>query len=93
MKKDKKNEYEKEILDSFNNGEWESVQNLKSELKKHSVYAKNTMKKDKRVNIRISFQDLEGVQLKAMEEGMPYQTLLTSIIHKYITGRYIEKGR
>ena len=48
--------------------------------------AKDTVRKDKRIYIRISNRDLKAIQLKAAEEGLPYQTLVSSIIHKYITG-------
>ena len=49
-------------------------------------YAKNTLKKDQRIGIRISKQDLIGIQSKAVDEGIPYQTLVTSLVHKYVTG-------
>ena len=68
---------ENEILESFERGEWTSVSNLKSEIKKHHAYARNTLKKDKRVNIRISSKDLEEIQAMAIEDGIPYQTLIS----------------
>lgn len=52
--------------------------------------AKETLKKNKRINIRVSERDLEGVQKKAIEEGLPYQTLIASVIHKYVSGRLVE---
>ena len=54
-------------------------------------YARTTFKKDRRVNIRISRKDLEALQKRALEEGIPYQTLLASILHKYAAGRLVEK--
>jgi len=82
---------EKEILDSFERGEWKSISNVKAEIKKHQTYARNTLKKDKRVNIRISSKDLEEIQAIAIEDGVPYQTLISSILHRYVTGRLIDK--
>jgi predicted DNA binding CopG/RHH family protein len=53
--------------------------------------ATSTLNKDQRMNIRITKNDLEGIKIKAVEEGIPYQTLVASIIHKYVTGRLMEK--
>lgn len=84
---------EQEILKSFENNEFKSVQNVAKEIKRYSKYAQNTIKKDKRINIRISECDLEAVQRKAIEEGIPYQTLISSLIHKFISGRLIENRK
>jgi predicted DNA binding CopG/RHH family protein len=84
---------EKEILESFERGEWKQVKNLKSEIKKHQKYARKTLKKDKRVNIRISSKDLEEIQALAIENGIPYQTLMSSILHRYVHGGLIDKPR
>jgi len=81
---------EKQLLDSLETGEWESVPQLQSEIRKHGQYAKNTMRKDKRVNIRISSRDLEQLQTMAMEDGIPYQTLMSSILHRFLTGKLAE---
>ncbi|MFH1092908.1 MAG: antitoxin [Candidatus Omnitrophota bacterium] len=91
MKKNNLDKYEQDLVDSYNRKEWESIKDLKQEIKKHQKYAKNTLKKDKRVNIRISSKDLNGIQIRAIEEGIPYQTLLASIIHKFVNGRMMEK--
>ncbi len=85
--------YEQDLLKSYDRDEWKSVKNVKSKIRKHIEYARNTLKKDKRVNIRISSNDLEEVQVIAIEEGIPYQTLIASIIHKFVTGKLIEKSR
>lgn len=85
---------EQEIVDAFERGEFRSVPNLKAEIKKHQAYARNTlrrMQKDKRVNIRISSGDLMGIQGRALAEGLPYQTLMSSVLHKFITGQLAEK--
>ena len=79
---------EKELLDSYEKGEWKSVP--KSDLKKYIAAARATFQKDKRMNIRISTKDLLGIQKKALEEGIPYQTLAASVLHKYVTGRLVE---
>ena len=82
---------EKEILESYENDEWVSVSN-KGDISKYKAAAKNTFKKDKRVNIRISKMDLELIQEKALIEGLPYQTLMSSVLHKYVTGRFKDKS-
>ncbi len=84
---------EKDILESYERGEWKSVKNLKQEIQKHKEYARQTLKKDKRVNIRISSMVLDELQTRAIEDGMPYQTLISSILHRFVTGRLIEKPR
>ena len=82
---------ESELLDSIESGEWESIDNIKEEISFHREIAKNTIKKDKRVNLRISSKDLEAIKTFAVEEGLPYQTLMSSVLHKFITGRLVDK--
>jgi predicted DNA binding CopG/RHH family protein len=84
---------EKDILESYERGEWVPVKNPKEEIAKLRRYAKNTLQKDKRINIRMSSKDLDQVQVIAAQEGIPYQTLVSSIIHKYVSGYLIEKER
>jgi predicted DNA binding CopG/RHH family protein len=85
MSKAKLNREEKEILKDFESGEFKSV--LTSKRKKFiQAVAEETFKKDKRINIRISSRDLESIQRRALEEGIPYQTLVSSILHKYVSG-------
>ena len=81
---------EKEILDSVGRGEWRSIRGLKGERKRYGRYAAATFRKDRRVNIRISSKDLEAIQKRALEEGLPYQTLISSLLHKYVSGRLRE---
>ena len=76
---------------TYSADEWQSVDNKKTEMDRYQEYAKATFKKDKRVNIRISTKNLEALQQKALEEGIPYQTLISSILHKYINGRLVEE--
>ncbi len=80
---------EKELLDSFENNEWKSVENVKERKVKMESYARATIRKDKRVNIRISERDLNELQRIALSEGLPYQTLISSILHKYVNGASI----
>ncbi|MFC1498042.1 antitoxin [Verrucomicrobiota bacterium] len=90
MKKIKLDKEEQEILDSFERGEWKPVKNLKREVKRHQQYARNTIKKDRRVNIRISSKDLEEIQGIAVADGIPYQTLMSSVLHRFVGGRLVE---
>lgn len=82
---------EREWLESYENEEWSSVGNLESEKARYKEIARYTIQKNKRVNIRISERDLNGIKLKAIEEGIPYQTLISSLLHKYVLGRLVEK--
>jgi len=77
---------EKEILKSYERGEWKRVRDFENKKKSYTEYARHTLKKDKRLNIRISSKDLEGIQRAAIREGIPYQTLVSSIIHKFVLG-------
>jgi predicted DNA binding CopG/RHH family protein len=81
---------EKDILDSVERGEWRSTRAPKRVLGRYSRSAKATFKKDRRLNIRISTKDLEAIQKRALEEGLPYQTLIASLLHKYASGRLRE---
>ncbi|NOZ05150.1 MAG: antitoxin [Chloroflexi bacterium] len=92
MEQEKLDEEEKSLLTSYEQGEWRSVEGLETEVEKYRGYARATFKKDRRVNIRVSSKDLEGIQKRALEEGMPYQTLIASILHKYVSGRFVERS-
>lgn len=82
--------YEAEVLAAFDRGELKSVA-TKAELAKFRAAARATAVKDKRVNIRLSSGDLQDIQVKALEQGMPYQTLIASVLHKYVSGRLAER--
>jgi predicted DNA binding CopG/RHH family protein len=82
---------EKELLDSVERGEWVTVPDVKEEAKQYREYAQASFRKDKRVNIRISERDLAKLQRRALREGLPYQTLISSILHKFVTGQLEEK--
>jgi len=88
--KNRLTEEEKEILDSFERGEWVPVKDLSKRKRELIRYARNTLKKDKRLNIRISERDLNELQKKAVSEGLPYQTFVSSIIHKFVNGKLVE---
>ena len=84
--------YELKILRAFEKGQLKSVA-TKSELEKLKAAARATAIKDRRVNIRLSSIDLSDIQVKALEEGVPYQTLIASVLHKYVTGRLLDKSQ
>ncbi len=90
MQKMKLDKEEQDILDSFERGEWKPVANREREIARHVRYARNTQAKNRRVNIRISSKDLEEIQAIAVEDGLPYQTLMASILHRYAAGRFVE---
>ena len=81
---------EKEIVESVERGEWRSAKGVKRERSRYVRYARATFRKDRRLNIRISSKDLEAIQKRAVEEGLPYQTLIASLLHKYASGRLKE---
>jgi predicted DNA binding CopG/RHH family protein len=83
--------YEAGVLNAFEKGQLKSVA-TKAELAKLKAAARATAIKDRRVNIRLSSGDLSDIQVKALEEGMPYQTLIASVLHKYVTGRLTEQS-
>lgn len=91
MKTVRHDDEEKELAESFDRGEWRPVKNVKREIGKLRDAAKNTLKKDARINIRLSSKDLGDVQVIAAREGIPYQTLVSNIIHKYVSGSLTEK--
>jgi predicted DNA binding CopG/RHH family protein len=88
----KLNKQEKEIVESVERGDWRSVRGVKKQTKRYQEYAKATVRKDKRVNIRMSEKDLIRIRKKAMEEGLPYQILISSVLHRYANGRLVDKA-
>jgi predicted DNA binding CopG/RHH family protein len=82
-------EYELEVIDAYERGGLKSVA-TKNELARFKAAARATAIKNRRVNIRLSSLDLSDIQVKALEEGIPYQTLIASVLHKYVTGRLTE---
>lgn len=82
--------YEAELLSAFERGALKSVA-TRAELAKFKSAARATAIKDRRVNIRLSSGDLQDIQVRALEEGLPYQTLIASVLHKYVSGRLAER--
>jgi len=88
----KSDAYERDILSAFERNQLPSIA-TKAELARLKAAARATAIKDRRVNIRLSSGDLSDIQVKALEEGVPYQTLIASVLHKYVTGRLAEQPR
>ena len=84
---------EKKIVESYERGEWRTVRDLKGKGRLLRTAARNTLQKDKRINIRMSSRDLNQVQVIAAQEGLPYQTLISSIIHKFVAGTLVDRKR
>lgn len=81
---------ERELLEAFETGEFKRASHAENIQKRHQEYAEAMFKKDARINVRLSSKDLRGLQKKALSEGIPYQTLVASILHKYVEGRLHE---
>ena len=81
------------ILNAFESGKTIRSANASALMAAHAQYAANTLRKDARINIRLSTKDLKGIQSRALAEGIPYQTLAASVLHKYLEGRLVEATR
>jgi len=84
---------EQDILNAFESGELKRVKNVKDKIEQHKTVAEATFKKDARINIRLSSRDLRSLQARALKEGMPYQTFVSSVLHKFVDGQLVEKNR
>ena len=82
---------EQEILKAYEADELQQAPDFEERKARHQQYAEAMFKKDARINIRLSSKDLRGLQKKALAEGIPYQTLVSSILHKYVEGRLREE--
>ncbi len=91
-KKIKLDKEEQQILEDFENGNLNRISNLKKEKQELENAARQTLLKDKRINIRISSRDLVRIQVRAAKEGIPYQTFISGTLHKLVTGRLKEVG-
>ena len=89
MKYDKE---EKNIIDAYESGKIKLSTPSKKELENIKMIAKNTFKKDKRITLRLYDHDYKGIQKKALEMGIPYQSLISGIIHRYVEGDLISKN-
>lgn len=85
MKSHSLDKEEREILAAIERGDWQAVKPTKAELSHYGRLAKATLRKDQRMNIRISKADLVRLKAKAAQEGIPYQTLVASVLHKYVS--------
>jgi predicted DNA binding CopG/RHH family protein len=83
--------FEKNTLASYEKGKFSSTSPSKTKLAKFKAAATATFIKDRRINIRLSSPDLMDIQARALEEGIPYQTFIASVLHKYASGRLVEK--
>lgn len=81
---------EKELLESYENDEWVTVKDVDKKKGEYQQIARNTALKNRRINVRLSEKDLSNLKAKSLEEGLPYQTLVASIIHKYVAGKFKE---
>jgi predicted DNA binding CopG/RHH family protein len=84
-------DYERRLLESISQDEWNSVENLEAEVQQARDIAGQTSAKDNKITIRISSRDLELLKTMAMDQGLPYQTMVTSVLHKYVSGKLTEK--
>ena len=91
MSKLKLQQDELELLASYEAEEWKSAKKVKEQKEQYRADARATLCTDKRVNIRISEKDLLALQKRAVHQGIPYQTLISSVLHKYVNGGFIEK--
>jgi len=83
---------ERDLLRSTESEEWIEVRDIEKHKKQAREYAEATIRKDKRMNIRISERDLRNLKKRALEEGIPYQTMVSRVLHKYLSGRYAERS-
>jgi len=81
---------EKALLESFEKDQWRSLGRVKSRAKRLDRLARATFRKDKRINIRISERDLADLKRRALEDGLPYQTLISSVLHKFVSGSLVD---
>jgi predicted DNA binding CopG/RHH family protein len=84
--------FEQDMLTAYEKGELKSTSPSKAKLAKFKAAASATFLKEKRVNIRLSTPDLMDIQARALEEGLPYQTLIASVLHKFVSGRLVESS-
>ena len=90
MKQIKLDKEEREIAASYERGEWSPVKNMPGEIARYKEMAKKSLRKSRRINIRLVEKDLEKIQIYAIREGIPYQTLISSVLHKYATGQIVK---
>jgi predicted DNA binding CopG/RHH family protein len=89
-KRSKLDREERETLESFERGEWASTHPTAAERRNFQKIARASLAKDKRINIRLSSHDLIGIQRRAARKGVPYQALISGLIHQYVEGDLLE---
>jgi predicted DNA binding CopG/RHH family protein len=82
---------EQELLESYEREEWQPIANLKDELQHYQAHAIATIQKNRLVSIGLSPEDFAGIQRKALERGIPYQTLIANVVHQFAAGRLVEQ--
>lgn len=82
---------ERALMASLEGDEWQPVENSEQETEKAMEAARATLKKDRRINLRLTEKDYYQIQIKAIEEGVPYQTLIASLVHKYLNGSLVSQ--
>ena len=81
---------EQELIDAYERGILDAKTPTKQEIARIRLMARNTFRKDRRITIRLYEHDLKGIQKRAMEKGIPYQTLISGMIHQYVEGDLVE---
>ncbi|TVQ36520.1 MAG: antitoxin [Spirochaetaceae bacterium] len=84
-------EEERQLIESLDRGDWNSIDDLEEAKSEARRYAEATLRKDQRMNIRMTERDLRNLKIRAAEDGLQYQTLVTMILHKYVTGQLVER--
>lgn len=79
------NHEDKELLESYERGEWQRVSNLQREIKRYREYAASWLEKNMLVYLTLPATDFELLKQKARQAGVPYQTLLTKVVHQFVT--------
>ncbi len=82
-------EEEKKLIEAYERGEFIEAENQEEERAMAEKAARRYLRKDARINIRLSSADLKMLKARAAEEGLPYQSLISSILHKYVSGRNV----
>ena len=90
IRQNKLDKEERELLTSYERGEWRPVKNMPGEIARFKKMARKSLRKSRRINIRLAEKDLEKIRIYAMREGIPYQTLISSVLHKYATGQVVK---
>jgi predicted DNA binding CopG/RHH family protein len=88
----KRKSEEDEILEAFDSGLLKRVKDVEKEIAQHRRVAEESFKRDARINIRLSSRDLRALQARALKEGIPYQTLVSSVLHKFVDGQLVDKA-